>query len=150
MKLTEQIIQDINRCVLCWLATVSQDGISNVSPKEIFAPYGDDGIIIANIASPQSVRNIRANPKICISMIDILIQKGCQLKGTAQIIEPLSTAYPSMAAILTELTGGLFPFASITYIRIDSYKPIISPRYMLYPDTTEEEQIKSAKKLYGL
>ena len=47
------------------------------------------------------------------------------------------------------MTGGKFPFATITKITIVQVKPIIAPKYILYPETTEEEQIDSAKKLYG-
>ncbi len=34
--LTSDIKKYIDQSVLCWLATVSKDGIPNVSPKEIF------------------------------------------------------------------------------------------------------------------
>ena len=46
--------------VLCWLATVDDHGMPNVSPKEIFCCHGERELLIANIASPQSVRNIKA------------------------------------------------------------------------------------------
>ena len=48
--------------VLCWLATVSEKGVPNVSPKELFIFEREKQLLIANIASPQSVKNIRANP----------------------------------------------------------------------------------------
>ncbi|MDA9639519.1 pyridoxamine 5'-phosphate oxidase family protein [SAR116 cluster bacterium] len=52
----DQNVKDyIERSVLCWLATVDGDQPS-VSPKEIFTNYGDDTIMIANIASPQSIK----------------------------------------------------------------------------------------------
>ena len=87
MKLTTEIKESISKSVLCWLATVSDKKIPNVSPKEIFNYYGDDKIIVANIASPQTVRNIKQNENVCISFIDILVQKGFQVKGKAIIIE---------------------------------------------------------------
>jgi hypothetical protein len=54
-----------------------------------------------------------------------------------------------MKPILTAMTGGKFPFPTITKITISHAKPIVAPRYLLYPETTEEEQIESAKKTYG-
>ena len=75
MELTSEIKEYINRSVLCWLATVSAENIPNVSPKEIFNYYGTDKIIVANIASPQTVRNIKQNTNVCISFIDILCKK---------------------------------------------------------------------------
>ena len=78
MILIEAIKQSIDKSILCWLATVSDAGMPNVSPKEIFQYYREDRVIIANIASPQSIKNIEQNPNICVSFIDILVQKGYQ------------------------------------------------------------------------
>lgn len=149
MELTTEVRECINRCVLCWLATASADNVPNVSPKEIFSHYGAGQIIIANIASPQTVRNIRQNEHVCVSFIDILVQKGFQVKGTARIVEKTDSAFAEMEKVLTEMTGGNFPFATITAISVRQVKPIIAPRYLLYPETTETEQVENAKRRYG-
>lgn len=148
--LSESIINSIDRSVLCWLATVSSDGVPNVSPKEVFAQYNSEVIIIANIASPQTVKNIHANESVCISFIDILVQKGYQLKGKARIIKKEDLEYSAYESELLKITEGKYPFSTITQITVNSSKEIIAPRYILYPDTTEEMQIQSAKKTYGL
>ncbi|WP_081819466.1 pyridoxamine 5'-phosphate oxidase family protein [Maribacter sp. Hel_I_7] len=150
MMLTKEIEAAMDDSVLCWLATSSANNMPNVSPKEIFCYFEDDTIIVANIASPQTVKNIRANKNVCISFIDILKQKGFQLKGAAEIIEKSATDFSKMEKMLLHLTEGKFPFATITKITITSSKPIIAPKYLLYPNTTEEQQIESAKKSYGL
>jgi len=46
---------------MCWLATVDRHGQPNVSPKEIFAAFDSEHLVIANIASPSSVRNFEVN-----------------------------------------------------------------------------------------
>lgn len=150
MKITKEIQKSIDKSVLCWLATSSNENIPNVSPKEIFRFYKDDKIIVANIASPQTVKNINQNNNVCISFIDILVQKGYQLKGTAEIITKSHTNFSEMEKILTKMTEGNFPFASITVITVMQVKPIIAPKYILFPNTTEEEQIKSAKRAYRI
>ncbi|MDX1470776.1 MAG: pyridoxamine 5'-phosphate oxidase family protein [Flavobacteriaceae bacterium] len=150
MTLSKEITKSIENSVLCWLATVSKDNIPNVSPKEVFTDFGNEHIIIANIASPQTVKNIGENPNVCISFVDILVQKGFQLKGIAEIIYSKHPNYDKYKARLTEITEGKFPFSTITKIKILHSKPIIAPRYILYPETTEEEQIDSARKIYGL
>jgi len=149
MELTKEIREYIDKSVLCWLATVSLENIPNVSPKEIFTYYGRDEIIIAHIASPQTVRNIQQNENICISFIDILIQKGFQIKGKAVIIGKSDPEFPEREHVLTKMTGGMFPFATIIKITVGQAKPIIAPRYLLYPETTEQEQIESARAMYG-
>ncbi len=138
----------IHQSVLCWLATSSKDNIPNVSPKEVFTFLGDT-IIIANIASPQSAKNIKDNPNVCLSFIDILVQKGYQLKGKAEVISKSDSEFEVLEQPLLKITEGKFPFSSIFKISIERVKPIIAPKYILYPETTEEDQIKSAKRSYG-
>jgi len=150
MELTTEIKECINKSVLCWLATASTENAPNVSPKEIFNYYRTDKIIVANIASPQTVRNIKQNENVCVSFIEILVQKGFQVKGKAKIIGKTDLEFEAMKEILTKMTSGHFPFSTITEITIEKAKPIIAPKYLLYPETTEKEQIKSAKKIYGV
>ena len=150
MVLSEAIRTSISESVLCWLATASDKGIPNVSPKEIFCHYGEEKILIANIASPQSVKNIEQNGHVCVSFIDILVQKGYQLKGKAKVLSEKDESYSDMKQRLEKLTAGKFPFNAIIEITVSSSKPIIAPRYWLYPDTTEKDQIASAKALYKL
>lgn len=146
--LQPEIKKYIDQSVLCWLATVSVDNIPNVSPKEIFTYYKEAFIIVANIASPQTVKNIQQNSHVCISFIDIFVQKGFQIKGKAKIIDHSDQEFQIMENQLTKMTGGKFPFSTITKIEIEQSKPIIAPKYWLYPETTEAEQIESAKKIY--
>lgn len=148
MSLTQELKKFIQDSVLCWLATASSENIPSVSPKEVFTHFGEQYIIIANIASPQSIRNIQENSQVCVSFIDIFVQKGFQVKGKAQIIKNSDGNYKAMEAKLLNITQGKFPFSSITQIQIEKTKAIIAPKYILYPDTTEAQQIKSAMETY--
>ncbi len=85
-----------------------------------------------------------------MSFIDILVQKGFQVKGKAEIIGKTDSEFEEMEKILTKMTGGKFPFTTITKITVGQAKRIIAPKYLLYPETTEKEQIESAKKVYGI
>ena len=148
--LTEEIKKYIDRSILCWLATASKEGIPNVSPKEAFTFYGDTKLLIANIASPQSVRNIQENAQVCVSFIDIFIQKGYQLKGKGRIIKKPEPDFGELVAPLVKLIGDRFPILSLTEVTISSVKPIIAPSYFLYPDTKEEEQTSIAMRSYNV
>ena len=148
MKAPNDIQYWVDQSVLCWLATSSPEGEPNVSPKEAFTLYEDNWILIANIASPNTLRNLKANPKVCISFIDVFVQKGLQIKGTAEIIDNTDNDYPEMERVLLNLTQGKFPFNSITKIAVEKVKPIIAPSYHLFPETTEKDQVKSALKTY--
>lgn len=150
IQLTPDIKEAIDRSVLCWLATASKQGLPNVSPKECFTYFGTDSIIVANIASPQTVRNIKENPQVCIGFIDILVQKGFQIKGNAAILQKSHPEFLEMEPILAQMTQGKFPFITITKITLEQVKPILAPSYILFPETSEADQIESAKKTYGL
>ncbi len=148
--LNDEIKKYIEKSVLCWLATSDAENIPNVSPKEIFTHLGDEILLIANIASPQSVRNIKQNENVCVSFVDVFVQKGFQLKGKAKIIEKSDKDFDELEKPLLKMTGGNFPIRSIIKIKIEKSKRILAPRYFLYPDTTEEQQIESALETYGV
>lgn len=148
--LTSEIKKYIDKSVLCWLATATPDGVPNVSPKEVFTYFEEAYIIIANIASPQSVRNIQNNPDVCIGFINIFIQKGFQVKGKAEIINKTAPEYNRMKDSLLHITKGKYPFPSITKVLVEQTKNIIAPKYFLYPETTEKQQIESAMETYGM
>ena len=75
------------RSVLCWLATVDAQGQPNVSPKEVWAIADDRHVAVANIASPMTARNIASQPQVCLSFVDVFVQKGYKLVGTAQVVQ---------------------------------------------------------------
>lgn len=148
--LTDDVLDYINRSVLCWLATVDAEGAPNVSPKEVFAAIGQHSVAIANIASPSSVRNIQVNARVCASFVDVFIQKGYKLQGTAEIVVPADSRYPELLAPLTKITNGLFRIHSIISMRVTAVEPIIAPSYRLLSGTTEESQISGAMRAYGV
>ncbi len=149
MELTQQMKDVIEKSVLCWLASSSMDHEPNVSPKEIFCHYQNENILVANIASPGTVKNIKANSKVCISVLDIFVQKGFQFHGNAEIIDKDDEVFERQKEPLYRLAGERFPFSTLTNIRVERAKEILAPSYLLYPDSTsEEEQIESAKQRY--
>lgn len=150
MILTEDIQRSADESVLCWLATSSPTGEPNVSPKEIFACFGDTEIIVANIASPRTITNLHHNPRVCLSFIHVFRQKGYQLHGNGDIIREGHDDFDARAEPLRKIAGVKFPFDTIIRIVIDHARPIVAPRYVLYPETTEAEQVESAMELYGV
>jgi predicted pyridoxine 5'-phosphate oxidase superfamily flavin-nucleotide-binding protein len=139
------------RSVLCWLATVDAQGQPNVSPKEVWAIADDQHVVVANIASPVTARNIAEQPKVCLSFVDVLVQKGFKLQGTARAVLPDDSDYSKWAAPLLLMTGDRFPVRSVLLISVQSAQPIVAPSYWLYPETTTEAaQAAAARLAYGL
>lgn len=138
------------KAVLCWLATVDSSHKPNVSPKEIFKQTAEDHLLIADIASARSVRNIRANPAVCVSLIDIFRQPGEKLEGRAMIV-PLDHAdFRALAAPLVEMTGGRFSIRHVIFVRIERRTVIRAPSYAFFPGQSEEELQADAYRTYGV
>ncbi|HQV33119.1 MAG TPA: pyridoxamine 5'-phosphate oxidase family protein [Calditrichia bacterium] len=148
--LNAEVLQSIRESVLCWLATASKAGEPNVSPKEMFCAFGEDKILIANIASPNSVANIAENPNVCVSFVDVFKQKGFKVKGMARIVRPEQTGYAEMLAALHQLGGEAFPIRNIIEVTVRRVNPIVAPSYWLFPETTEKNQIEQALRTYGV
>jgi len=149
--ITPEHVMNARKSVLCWLATADAQGQPNVSPKEIFTFYDAEVLLIANIASPGSVRNIAANPRVCVSFVDIFIQKGFKLSGIALNVGPQDMDYEKWATPLKAMAGPRFPIRSAIVIHVNQCEPILAPSYQLYPDeTTEQAQVASAMRAYGV
>ena len=149
--LTSEVLEYTSRSVLCWLATVDETGQPNVSPKEIFAAFDSQHIVVANIASPTSERNIEVNSRVCISFVDIFVQKGFKVIGTARNIRRSDADFSKWSTPLEAMAGAKFPIRSVFVIQAVSVETIIAPSYRLYTaETTEKSQVASAMQTYGV
>lgn len=149
-KIDQAVRTDIENSVLCWLATVDPTGAPNVTPKEIFSHYGDDRLVVADIASANSVRNLRARPTACVSFIDIFRERGFKIVGTATIIEPAEEDFAIVGADLLRMAGENFAVRHVISIKIDHISRIWAPSYRIFPDRTEEERMQIAYGTYGV
>jgi uncharacterized protein len=147
--ISDDVRSAVRNCVLCWLATVDEQGAPNVSPKEVFQLQGDR-LLIANIASPTSVRNIHHSPKVCVSMIDIFVQRGYKFIGTADLINDTDERWEDLSAPLVELAGPSFPIRDVIVVRVSRVEPIAAPSYRLFPERTEQDQVDAALSTYGV
>jgi predicted pyridoxine 5'-phosphate oxidase superfamily flavin-nucleotide-binding protein len=148
--LNADVLRSIESSVLCWLATVDQEGMPNVSPKEIFTHFQDDIVLIAHLASPVSLANIQSNPQVCVSFVDVFVQKGYKLKGTARVIDRGAADFDVKLKALTDLFSGKFPISAVIEIKVLQVSTIQAPSYFLFPDITEASQIESAMRTYGV
>ena len=82
------LTEDMRRVVeaeLGFIATVCPDGTPNLSPKGTTAVWDDDHLVFADLRSPGTVRNLRANPSIEINVVDQLVRTGFRFKGTGVV-----------------------------------------------------------------
>ncbi len=149
--LSPQVKESAVRSVLCWLATVDESGQPNVSPKEIFAVFDTEHLVIANIASPASARNIEANSRVCLSFVDVFVQKGFKVTGLARNVKKHDPDFSVWSPPLVKMAGPRFPMHSVFVVQVTAVEPILAPSYRLHPnETSEESQIASAMQTYGV
>jgi hypothetical protein len=86
-KLPEEAKKIIARVMPAFVATASKNGKPNVSPKGSFQVLDDEHVVFAEIASPQTISNIRENPQVSVLVFDPDTFGGCRISGKAQIIE---------------------------------------------------------------
>jgi predicted pyridoxine 5'-phosphate oxidase superfamily flavin-nucleotide-binding protein len=149
--LTEPIRETARRSVLCWLATVDAEGQPNVSPKEVWTIADEQHVVVAHIASPISARNIAQHPLVCLSFVDVFVQKGFKLLGRAREVLADDPEFATWAKPLLGMVGQRFTIQSVLVIQVQSVAAIVAPSYRFYPhETTEASQVASARRQYGM
>lgn len=149
--LTPEVQKSAAASVLCWLATVNDCGRPNVSPKELFAIFDERHLVIANIASPGSVRNVLRNAQVCVSFVDVFVQKGFKIIGNCVNVTADSAEFTRWMAPLADRVGTRFPVHSVLVVAAEQVEPIIAPSYRFFPnETSEASQVASAMRCYGV
>ena len=148
MLIDNEVVESIEASVLCWLATVGEDGSPNVSPKEAFTHDGNGRLLIAHIASPQSVKNIESNPSVCVSFVDVFVQKGYKVRGKARVVSLSDESFGKQQSRLKQLAGDAFPICAVIEVTPTAVEEIIAPSYHLIPGVTTEKMIDQSLSSY--
>lgn len=56
-------------------------------PKGTTAVWDDEHLVFADIRSPQTVKNLRANPAVEVNVVDPITRKGYRFKGEATVVD---------------------------------------------------------------
>ena len=150
MRINDAVKTDMENSVLCWLATVSERGVPNVTPKEIFAAHDDQTIVIADIASSNSVGNIRACPDVCVSFVDIFRQRGFKISGKGMIVAPGEARFGELCAPLAAKAGSAYPIRNVIAVAVGRIARIWAPSYSLAPGESEADKMHAAYAAYGV
>ena len=150
MKLNKRCLESIDESVLCWLASVGTDGTPNVTPKQIFTHH-ENTLLIANIASANTVENVQMNPKVCVSMIEIFAMRGFKYTGMAKYFDKDSPEYQVLAPKLVAIAGSDFAVLGVIQVEIQHIEAIMSPSWRLFPERTiAERKAKTMSEDYGV
>lgn len=133
---------------LCFVATATLDGKPNVSPKGSLCVLDDDHLGFADIASPDTMRNLAINPLIEISAVDQMSRKGYLFVGTAEILKD-GPIYSKVAETIWAREGRDAPVHAVVKVKVVQARPVLSPAYTLHKDAKEEDIKAVFLKRYG-
>ncbi len=136
--LTEAMKRAVLDIQLCFVATVSPDGTPNLSAKGSLCVWDDDHLAFADIASPQTMTNIAANPHVEINTVDQIGRRGFRFKGIAEIFRDGEVLAFVRNTIRTRERSDV-PIHAAVKVRVTQARPLLSPAYTLNPGITESE-----------
>ncbi len=132
--LTEDMKRVVREQRLGFAATVCPDGTPNLSPKGTTAVWDDEHLVFADIRSPQTVRNLRANPAIEVNVVDPIARRGYWFKGQATVVdggelfEQILAFYETGDAPVTDAGTRI---GNAVLISVERALPLVSPAYDL-------------------
>ena len=80
-------VQEFLKGKMAWVATAASDGMPNTTPKGSVRVIDDEHVVFADLFSRKTRENLRANPKVAVTVADMTTYKGYQIKGSAEILE---------------------------------------------------------------
>jgi uncharacterized protein len=142
VSLTDDMKRVVLEQRLGFAATVCADGTPNLSPKGTTTVWDDDHLVFADIRSPQTVRNLRANPSIEINVVDPIVRKGYRFKGNTALHSE-GAVYEQGLRLLAERGFDASPerIRTIVVIAVEAAAPLVSPAY----DSGASEEAVAAK-----
>ncbi|HCG90981.1 MAG TPA: flavin-nucleotide-binding protein [Dehalococcoidia bacterium] len=138
--LTEDIKKMVRQQRMGFIATASQDGLPNLSPKGTMAVWNDDCLMFADLGSPHTIANLMINPVCEINIVDYFARKGYIFKGCAEILTEGELFDQIHESITKNRSGRAFPSKRYVLIHIAEVSQVISPGYAAGQSEAEMKQ----------
>lgn len=134
--LTEDMKSVVRAQRLGYVATVSAEGLPNVSPKGSVAVWDDDHLVFADVESPHTIRNLETNPHIEVNVVDPTLRKGFRFSGTAEVLRAGDQYWKILEHYKAE-GADIRRVRAIVVIRVLAASAVVSPCYLT--GLTEDE-----------
>jgi hypothetical protein len=145
-QISENVKNFLSAQKLGYVATVSENGIPNLSPKGTIIAWDENTLAFADIRSPNTIKNLEKNANLEINVVDPLLRKGFRFKGQGIIIKNGET-YEAILSRYRE-NGIKSPIGAIVLVGISEILEVTSPLYDL--GISEEEMKEKWKKILDL
>ena len=114
-----KVVQDFLPGKLAWVATVSRDGMPNVTPKGSLKLLDEQHVMFADLFSLKTRRNLLENSHVAVTVVDTATAKGYQLKGTAEVVDS-GPLFSETGKQIEALQKGLPPVHHVVKITVEA------------------------------
>lgn len=118
---------------LCFAATVSPDGMPNLSPKGTIRVWDDRHLFFLDLASPGTRANLQARPWLELNVVDQLSRRGYRFFGPATIHVGDAVFEEATRRVLSEERAAT-PVAAVVRLALERAAPLVSPGYWRVSD----------------
>ncbi len=118
VKIPENV-QEFMRGKQGWVATASKDGLPNVAIKGSLRVLDDEHLMVADLFSLKTRKNLEENPQVAVMVYDDATRKGYSLKGTAEMISS-GPLFDQMVEILKQAPMPLPPPKYVVKISVQA------------------------------
>ncbi len=117
-KITEEVKEVVGKSKGLAVATATKEGEPNVVPIAFGKVLSEDEVLLMDVFMEKTKENIKANPRVAISVWDMDTFKGYQLKGSARI-ETSGSVFDDGVNMVKSMMPQLSPKAAVI-VKVDS------------------------------
>jgi general stress protein 26 len=147
--LTADMLDVIQSAILSFVATINEDGSPNLSPKASLIAR-NDALFFADIASPQTIKNIRRSPEISINVVDVFSRRGYRFNGRASVLPVKDVDRKFVAEWVWRTNGPDYPVDHVVRIDVREAAPLLSPAYRFGEGVSEDTLRDAYMTKYGV
>ena len=146
--LTDDMKRVVEEQRLGFVATVCPDGTPNLSPKGTTIVWDDDHLVFCDLRSPQTIRNLIANPSVEINVVDPVVRKGYRFKGSGTVHRDGKVFDDVLASFRDEVAQRT---RAVVIVEVTKAEPLISPAYDwgMSEDEVRAQYKRRLAELYG-
>lgn len=141
--LTAEMKDMVARLRLSYVATVSPDGSPNVSPRGSLKVVDERRLAWADILSPNTMRNLAANPRVEVVLVDPLLRRGFRFRGIAH-----ASSDEAIVRLVAAGLGAEYPVRGAVVLEVHKALPVRSPVYA-FTQQSEKEIVRQWRANYG-
>jgi predicted pyridoxine 5'-phosphate oxidase superfamily flavin-nucleotide-binding protein len=86
VKITDEMKEFIKEQKISYVATANKKGLPNISPKGPLRVVDDKTLAFADLFSKKTRNNLKDNPWIAVSVVNVERKEGFQFRGKAEVL----------------------------------------------------------------